>query len=513
MSHEDLSRRPIRLLIVRTSTHGTPCSAAAQATPYPSIASATAFGCASASAAARASVPVIVASVSTVPTCGCRPATASASRIAAHRGDGSGPPPPSPSPVRSRKPSSVAAPRSANSTTRETTTLPTLVRPAKPPAIPAAITRSTPPSKESSRLVATAAATGPTPLATAMTSPTVTAGYGRSAAGLASPSRPTAASRSAATAVTTSVVIGSRGVGVDQRELPEAAGLAFAWPVRQRHHLDLHGVAPAEVGGQREVAPVLLDGAGAHLVRAVHHPDEPPAVLDHLRHLHGDRGARPHGELRRRPPVLPAVPDLAVRLTLEAPQRRLGLRELATGQRADLGDRLLTAGEDAEREGGGSQGREDGATGRHPRSSAGGVAARAGGRDCPQATGRGSERFTCSDHSRRPTRAAATAMPTAATSRPHGPASGMMPIAPPVTKASWSSVSEWANALALLSSGSRSWITASTPSLASPVASAVTNASATAVGRLYAIAAPTQASATTARLAHCSAMGRCSRIR
>src|SRR5215207_6571823 len=276
-------------------------------------------------------------------------------------GDTSGAPPLSPSPDRSRKPSSVAAPRSAKADVPATTTSPIAARPAKPPAMPAEMT-SRNGSSASSRDVATAAATGPTPPAATTTSPARTARYGRSV-GLAGPRSRSAASRSATTAVTTRTVNGSARVRVHQRELPEAAGLALASTLRQRHDLDVHRVALLEVGGEREVALVLLDRACGDLVTAVNHAHEPAPLLDVARHLDRHRRARPDADPRRLLLVLAAVADVQVRLPLEAPQRRVGQVEVAARQRADLGDRLLAPGEQTEAEHGGDEGR--GATGKH----------------------------------------------------------------------------------------------------------------------------------------------------
>ena len=109
-------------------------------------------------------------------------------------------------------------------------------------------------------------------------------------------------------------------------------------------------------------------------------------------------------------------------------------------------------------------------------------------------------------------RAAASASATAASVMPSRPANGISPSPPPATQASMSSVSECANALARTPSGTRSWITASTASFASPLPIAVSRHSTATVSSEYRSAANAAAAAVTVIAPACRTAGRWIRI-
>src|SRR5690606_8222993 len=217
--HADRSRGPTRLDTVRSSPKAAPAAAAAHATPYPSIASATAIGWADASAAARSAVPVTVATVSTSPVIAFGSATWS---VASTTGSAATVPDPRPSRSSGRKPSGESAPRSAWRLRLASTVAPTGARPGNPPATPAEITvrygRPDASASASTQAAPAAAAAGPTPAAVTVT-PVCPGG-----------SPASTASRSAATAVTTSTggIIPPPGAG--RAESPRSLRLGVTRP-------------------------------------------------------------------------------------------------------------------------------------------------------------------------------------------------------------------------------------------------------------------------------------------
>lgn len=143
MRHAARSRGPTALETVRSSSIGTANAAAAVATPKPSMPSTAAPGWRSASSAARAAVPVTVDTVSAGPVASGMSATRNASPTRATRpGSASNALVPKPSSSIGTKPSAVCAPRSAATTRVANTVEPTGATSAKPPPIPALITRS-----------------------------------------------------------------------------------------------------------------------------------------------------------------------------------------------------------------------------------------------------------------------------------------------------------------------------------------------------------------------------------
>lgn len=96
---------------------------------------------------------------------------------------------------------------------------------------------------------------------------------------------------------------------------------------------------------------------------------------------------------------------------------------------------------------------------------------------------------------------------------PIRPSNGTSPSPPPATKASISTVSEWAKELARNRSGMRSWIEASTASLAIPLAIAATRQSRATISSENWMTASTATPATMIMLLDWMAVGRWMRSR